>query len=210
MSGVILGSRGALLRPLRTQERPKRAQATPGAPQEPPGRPQDSPRGSQRLSSSSLTALLELSWGSLEQSSCSANLSFTRAKPRTAKMQDFDYEISREVNCQKTMESLFKNVHHSRTRAPKCIGLSHFSILRHLRRQENRDRTFENLSFILAKWGVVKNHHKNWQKMTSQNNKKTSCPRSHQQISLLHTFVLPNPLKIELPCGRGNDFWKWP
>jgi hypothetical protein len=124
---VISGSRRAVLGTLGAQERPKRAQATPGAPQESPGRPQESPRGSQRLPSSSLKALLGLSWGSLEQAPCSANLSFTEAKPRSAKIDDFDYEIACEVICQKTIESLFKNVHHSRTRAPKCIGQSHFS-----------------------------------------------------------------------------------
>jgi hypothetical protein len=117
----------AILKPKNGPRQPRRP---PGEPQEPPGRPQESPRGSQRLSSSSLRPLLELSWGSLEQSSCSANLSFTEAKPRTAKMQDFDYEIACEVNCQKTIELLFKNVHHSHTRAPKCIGRSHFSIFK--------------------------------------------------------------------------------
>ena len=54
----------ALLEPKKGLREPRRL---PGAPQEPPGRPQESPRGSQRLSSSSLTALLGLSWGSLEQ-----------------------------------------------------------------------------------------------------------------------------------------------
>ena len=39
-----------------------------------------------------LTALLELSWGSLEQSLCLANLSFTEAKPRVAKMEAFEYK----------------------------------------------------------------------------------------------------------------------
>ena len=124
---VISGSRRAVLGTLGAQERPKKAQATPGAPQESPGRPQESPRGSQRLSSSSFTALLGLSWSSQEQDPCCANLSFTEAKPRSAKIDDFEYEISCGVKCQKTIEFLFKNVHHSRTKAPKYIDQNHFA-----------------------------------------------------------------------------------
>ena len=124
LSWVLVVLSCALLEPKKGPREPRRP---PGEPQEPPGRPQESPRGSQRLSSSSLTALLGLSWGSLEQAPCSANLSFSEAKSRSAKINDFDYEIACEVICQKTIEFLFKNVHHSRTRAPKCIGLTHFS-----------------------------------------------------------------------------------
>ena len=128
VSWVIMGSPGAMLRPFRLRERPKRAQAPPRSAPRLPREPQGPPRGSQRLPKSSLRPLLGLSWGSLEQSLCLANLSFTEAKPRVAKMEDFEYKISCEVNCQKTIEFLFKNVHHSHTRAPKCIGRSHFSI----------------------------------------------------------------------------------
>jgi hypothetical protein len=127
MSWVISGSRRAVLRTFRAQERPEITQVTPGAHQELPGRPQESPRGSQRPSSSPLTALLRLSWGSQEQDPCCGNLSFTEAKPRSAKIDDFEYKISCDVKCQKTIEFLFKNVHHSHTRAPKCIGQSHFA-----------------------------------------------------------------------------------
>ena len=42
----------------------------------------------------SLGALLGLSWGSLEQAVCLANLSFTEAKARVAKMVVFDYKTS--------------------------------------------------------------------------------------------------------------------
>ena len=100
----------ALLEPNKGPREPRRP---PGEPQEPPRRPQESPRGSQRLAISSLGALLKLSWGSLVQSPGSATLSFTEVKPRLAKMIDFAYKIACIVQCQKTLEFLFKNVHHS-------------------------------------------------------------------------------------------------
>ena len=118
---------GVLWAVLRPQGGPRQPQDSPGEPKRARDSPQGAPRGSQRLSVSSLGALLELSWGSLEQSPCSANLSFTEAKPRCAKIEDFDYEISCEVKCQKTIEFLFKNVHRSHPRAPKCIVRTHFS-----------------------------------------------------------------------------------
>jgi len=102
-----MGSPGAMLRPFRLRERPKRAQAPPRSAPRPPREPQGPPRGPQRLRRSSLRPLLGLSWGSLEQSLWLANLSFTEAKPRVAKMEEFEYKISCEVNCQKTIEFLF-------------------------------------------------------------------------------------------------------
>ena len=127
LSWVLVMLCCALLEPKKDPRQPRR---TPGEPQQPPRRAQESPRGSQRLSVSSLEALLELSWGSFEQCSCSTNLSLTEAKPRTAKIMDLEYEISIEVSSEKTIEFLFKTAHHSRTRAPKCIGRSHFSTLK--------------------------------------------------------------------------------
>ena len=134
MSWVISGSRRAVLGTLGAQERPERAQATPGAHQEPPGRPQESPRGSQRLPSSSLKALLGLSWGSLEQATCSANLSFTEAKPRVAKMEEFEYKISCEVNCQKPLSSFSKMYTTLARKLQNASARAIFPLLRHLRR----------------------------------------------------------------------------
>ena len=75
---------GLLWAVLRPQDSPETAQESPRQPR----RPQESPRGSQRLSVRSLEAVLELSWGCLEQGSCSANLSFTEAKLRPLKSTD--------------------------------------------------------------------------------------------------------------------------
>ena len=108
-------------------ESPRKPQESPREPRMAPREPQESPRGCRRLSLGSLGALLGLSWGSLGHSSCSANLSFTEVKLSVTKTTDFDYKISCEVNCQKTIEFLFKNVHHSRTRAPKWVCRTHFS-----------------------------------------------------------------------------------
>ena len=116
-------------------ESPREPQESPREPRMAPREPQESPRGCRRLSLGSLGALLGLSWGSLGHSSCSANLSFTEVKLSVTKTTDFDYKISCEVNCQKTIEFLFKNVHHSRTRAPKMSlpdAFFHFSDILHM------------------------------------------------------------------------------
>jgi len=52
----------------------------------------------QRLPWITHAALLRLSWGSLDQSLCLANLSFTEAKPIVRNMEDFDYKMAEELS----------------------------------------------------------------------------------------------------------------
>ena len=200
-----MGSPGAMLRPFRLRERPKRAQAPPRSAPRPPREPQGPPRGSQRLRRSSLRPLLGLSWGSLEQSLCLANLSFTEAKPRVAKMEDFEYKISSEAKCQKTIESSSKIYTTLARELQNASAGAIFPFLRHLRRQDNRDCTFENLSFIEVKRWVMKKH----QKLTKNDDaksRKTTFQNSTKNSRFFLPFSCRNPHRIELLCGTGDDF----
>ena len=184
-----MGSPGAMLRPIRLREKPKRAQAPPRSAPRLPREPQGPPRGSQRLPKSSLRPLLGLSWGSLEQSLCLANLSFTEAKPRVAKMEYFEYKISCEVNCQKPLSSSSKMYTTPTRELQNASAGAIFPFLRHLRRQENRDCTFENLSFIEVKRWVVKNH-QNLTKNDDAKSRKTTFQNSSNKYRFFLTFFV--------------------
>ena len=147
-----------MLRPLRLRERPKRAQAPPRSAPRPPRQPQGPPRGCQRLPRSSLTALLELSWGSLEQSLCLANLSFASAKARVAKMEVFEYKISWKITVKNPLSSSWR-MYTSPKRELQNERLSaFFPMLRHLRWDKHRACTCWKVSFIEVKRWVMKNH----------------------------------------------------
>ena len=74
-----------------------------------------------------------------------------------------------------------------------------FPFLRHLRRQENRDCTFENLSFIEVKRWVMTN----LQNLTGNDDaksRKTTFQNSTKKISFFLTFFRVKTLQASSSC----------
>ena len=80
-----------------------------------------------------------------------------------------------------------------------------FPLLRHLRQEENRACTSENLSFIMAKRWVVE-HPDFLNKIDHQKPRSTTMKKCYNKSLFYLTFSFPETPKIVLPLKRGDDF----
>ena len=95
-----------------------------------------------------------------------------------------------------------RNVHHSHTRAPKWESWRLFSMLRHLRREDNRACTCSKVSFIAVKRWVMKNH-QNLTENDDAKSRKNVIPEQHKQIRFFLRFSFKKTSQNRAPV------WEW-
>ena len=210
MSWDILGSCGAVLQPLRAQQRSETAQKTP---RRTPRTPKKAPREPQRLPE----ARVKLPWGSLK---ALLGLSWTVSRLRNP--QFYRGKTKGRENDWFCMEN---NMYRSKSKNPwvplqKCAPLSHesskmpwgsrffhfYDILDVAKTEPVPSQTSVLLRQNEGLWKIIKI----WLKMALRNHKKRLRKHTPKNVWFFLFFSSPDPPKIELPCGSGDDFWKRP